>query len=238
VFSIILLACAGMRHVLLDIEGTTTSIRFVYDELFPFAKRRLAGFVAERWTDPVVAKACTQVLADALPAEQVLPPLTAVQTILARQMAGDVKATGLKTLQGLVWREGYESGAVRGHVYPDVAPAFARWQAAGIPVAIYSSGSVLAQQLLFRHSVAGDLTPFLAGHYDTTTGPKRSAASYAAIAQAWGCAPQDITFGTDIPAEAEAARAAGCRAVVLLRPGNPALPAHLPFAVHPDLSAI
>jgi enolase-phosphatase E1 len=153
-------------------------------------------------------------------------------------MAGDVKATGLKLLQGLVWRHGYESGEIKGHVYPDVPVAFAAWKAAGRPIAIYSSGSVLAQQLLFRHSVVGDLTPFLAAHYDTTTGPKREATSYAAIAKAWGRAPGSITFCTDIPAEAEAARAAGLAAVVMMRPGNPPLPANLAFAVHGDLMKI
>ena len=225
-------------RVLLDIEGTTTAISFVYDALFPYAARRLPSFVREHWQDAAVAKAAQAVLADALPAERSLPEVEAVVAILQRQMAADIKATGLKQLQGLVWREGYESGQVKGHVYADVPVAFARWQAAGIPVAIYSSGSVLAQQLLFRHSVAGDLTPFLACHYDTITGPKREAQSYRAIAKAWQCDPQDILFATDQPAEAEAARGAGCRAVVLMRPGNAPLPAHLPFAVHGDFTAL
>ena len=227
-----------MRHILLDIEGTTTSISFVYDVLFPYAAKRLPTFIPERWSDPAVAKACQLVVADATAAETSLAPQDAVLAVLRRQMAGDVKASGLKTLQGLVWKEGYESGAVKGHLYADVQPALERWRAAGVPVAIFSSGSVLAQQLLFRHSVVGDLTPLLAGHYDTTSGPKRDAASYAAIAAAWKVTPQDILFGTDQPAEAEGARAAGCQAVVLMRPGNAPLPAHLPFAVHGDFNAL
>ena len=227
-----------MRRILLDIEGTTTSIRFVYEALFPYAAKRLPTFVTERWSDPAVAKGCQAVLADATPEERALGEPLAVIAVLQRQMAGDVKATGLKTLQGLVWREGYESGQVFGHVYEDVPLAFRRWQAGGIPVAIYSSGSILAQQLLFRHSVAGDLTPFLTGYYDTTSGPKREAASYTAIAKAWGCAPSDIIFGTDQPAEAIAAAAAGCEAVILLRPGNAVLPANLPFAIHADFTAL
>ncbi len=227
-----------MRHLLLDIEGTTTSISFVYDVLFPYAAKRLPTFIAERWNEPTVAAACALVRADATADEQRLAPPDAVLAVLRRQMAGDVKAKGLKTLQGLVWQEGYESGAVLGHLYSDVPLALNRWRAAGVPVAIYSSGSILAQQLLFRHSVAGDLTPLLAGHYDTTSGTKREAASYRAIATAWHVAPQDILFATDQPAEAEAARAAGCRAVILMRPGNAALPAHLPFAVHADFSAL
>lgn len=227
-----------MRHVLLDIEGTTTSISFVYDVLFPYAAKRLPTFIPERWSDPAVAKACDLVLADATGAEHGLEPQDAVLAVLRRQMAGDVKASGLKTLQGLVWKEGYESGAVKGHLYADVQPALERWRAAGVPVAIYSSGSVLAQQLLFRHSMAGDLTPLLAGHYDTTSGPKREAASYQTIAAAWKVAPSDILFGTDQPAEAEAARAAGCQAVLLMRPGNAPLSPLLPFAVHSDLSVL
>ena len=227
-----------MRHVLLDIEGTTTAISFVYDVLFPYAAKRLPGFIIENWQVPAVAQACQSVLADATADERALDKQEAVIAIVKRQMAGDTKAQGLKALQGLVWREGYESGQVLGHVYPDVAPQFSAWKAAGRQIAIYSSGSVLAQQLLFRHSLAGDLTPFLVGHYDTSSGPKREAASYTAIAQQWGIAVGDIVFGTDQPAEAEAAKAAGMHAVVLMRPGNPPLPAHLPFAVHSDLTAL
>lgn len=227
-----------MRHVLLDIEGTTTAISFVYDVLFPYAAKRLPTFIGERWNDPAVAGACQTVLADATEAERALPDQQAVIAVIQRQMAGDVKATGLKALQGLVWREGYESGNVLGHVYADVPQLFSAWKAAGRHVAIYSSGSVLAQQLLFRHSIAGDLTPMLAGHYDTAMGPKRDAASYRAIAAHWGHAPQDIVFGTDQPAEAVAAVAAGMHAVVLMRPGNPPLPADLPFAVHGDFNAL
>jgi len=227
-----------MRHVLLDIEGTTTAISFVYDVLFPYAAKRLPTFITERWSDVAVATACQAVLADATPIERTLPEPQAVIAVIQRQMAGDIKATGLKALQGLVWREGYESGQVQGHVYADVATQFMAWKAAGRQVAIYSSGSVLAQQLLFCHSVAGDLTPFLVGHYDTSSGPKREAGSYVAIAKKWGIAPQDIVFGTDQPAEAAAAVAAGMHAVVLMRPGNPPLPADLPFAVHADLNSI
>ncbi len=227
-----------MPHLLLDIEGTTTSISFVYDVLFPHAAKRIPSFVVERWSDPVVAAACQAVLADATVSERAMPGPAAVIAVVQRQMAADVKAGGLKQLQGLVWREGYESGAVQGQVYDDVPRMFRRWTADGRQVRIYSSGSVLAQQLLFRHSVAGDLTRFLSGHYDTAIGGKRDAASYAAIAGAWGVEPQTVCFCTDQPAEAEAARGAGMRAVVIMRPGNPPLPAHLGFTVHGDLSRV
>jgi enolase-phosphatase E1 len=224
--------------VLLDIEGTTTSISFVFDVLFPYAANQVADFVATAGDQPAVAQACELVLKDALPSERALPKAQQVLAVVRRQMAGDVKATGLKQLQGLVWRHGYETGAIKGHVYPDVAPCFAAWRGHGREIAIYSSGSVLAQQLIFRHSIAGDLTPAIAAYYDTTSGPKREPSSYATIASAWKRDPATITFCTDQLAEAEAAAAAGINAVLLLRPGNAPLPARLPFPVHADLTRI
>ena len=183
-------------------------------------------------------QACDLVLKDAQPEERDLPRREQVLAVVRRQMAGDVKATGLKQLQGLIWKHGYESGAIKGHLFPDVAGCFATWRAQGRPIAIYSSGSVLAQQLIFRHSVAGDLTPAIAGYYDTTSGPKREPGSYATIAAAWKREPATITFCTDQPAEAEAAAAAGMNTVLLMRPGNAPLPANLPFPVHADLTRI
>ena len=151
--------------------------------------------------------------------------------VVRRQMAGDVKATGLKTLQGLIWRHGYESGAVQGHVYPDVPGTLQAWVARGDRVAIYSSGSVLAQQLLFRHSVAGDLTPLISAHFDTTSGPKKEAASYVAIAKALAVPAAEVLFCSDMPAEVSAALAGGMHAVLLMRPGNAPLAAGQPCPV-------
>jgi enolase-phosphatase E1 len=227
-----------MPAVLLDIEGTTTSISFVFDVLFPFAAREVEPWLAAHGREPAAAQACAAVLADATPEERRLGDAKAVLAVVRRQMAGDVKATGLKQLQGLIWQHGYESGAIKGHVFGDVPRALRAWKDAGRQAAIYSSGSTLAQRLLFRHSEAGDLTPFLAGYYDTTSGPKREAASYAAIAKAWSLAPSEITFCTDQPAEADAARAAGMTAVLLMRPGNAPLPANQASAVHGDLLRI
>ncbi len=224
--------------VLLDIEGTTTAISFVTDVLFPYAARAIPEFLAKRGEEPAVRVAADAILADATADERALDRRVAVVAVVRRQMAGDVKATGLKALQGLVWQHGYESGAIKGHVYADVPTCFAAWKKAARPVAIYSSGSVLAQRLIFGYSDAGDLTPFIAGYYDTTSGPKRDATSYTAIAKAWGRAPARITFGTDQPAEADAARAAGMNAVVIMRPGNAPLPANLAHAVHADLMRI
>ena len=224
--------------LLLDIEGTTTPISFVYQVLFPYAAQALPAFLAAQAGRAEVGQAIDLVLADAVPDERHLPRVDGALAVVRRQMQGDVKATGLKALQGLVWRHGYETGAITGQVFPDVPAAFAAWQAAGRAIAIYSSGSILAQQLLFRHSSAGDLTRFLSGHYDTTTGPKQTAASYHAIAAAWQRAPGSITFCTDVPGEAEAARSAGLQAVLLMRPGNAPLPANLAVAVHGDFTRL
>lgn len=230
---------AGSDHaVLLDIEGTTTPISFVHQVLFPYAAQVLEAFLQQHAQDEAVAAACRQILSDASPQEQALPQHAAVLSLVRRQMAADVKATGLKALQGLIWRHGYESGALQSEVFADVPVALRRWQAAGRAAAIYSSGSRLAQQLLFRHTAAGDLTPLLSGFFDTESGPKQHADSYRRIATAWGQPPERITFASDVPAECAAASEAGLHAVLLMRPGNPPLPANLPFAVHADLGRL
>lgn len=223
------------KAVLLDVEGTTTSVRFVYEVLFPYARERVAAFLAERGDDPEVRRAV-----DLLRAGDPLlaggdPEAPDVVASVHRQMDEDRKSTGLKLLQGLVWREGYRSGRLRGHVFEDVPEALRRWDAAGIRVAIYSSGSVEAQRLLFRHSDAGDLTPLLAGHFDTTTGPKKAPESYRAIAAALELAAGDVLFVTDVLAEADAARDAGLEVAVSVRLGNAPLPERHPFPVVHDL---
>ncbi|MBA2481903.1 MAG: acireductone synthase [Planctomycetes bacterium] len=225
------------RAVLLDIEGTTTSISFVFNVLFPYAAANIPRYLATH-TDAETEAACVVVLADATPEERILGGRDAVVAVVRRQMAGDVKAGGLKQLQGLVWKHGYESGAIRGQVYADVPEMLRAWKAAGREAAIYSSGSRLAQELLFRHSEGGDLTPLLAGYYDTTSGPKREASSYRTIADAWKKRVDEIVFCTDQPGEAEAARGAGMPVIILMRPGNAPLPANLPFEIHADLRKV
>ncbi|HEX3134491.1 MAG TPA: acireductone synthase [Planctomycetota bacterium] len=220
---------------MLDIEGTTTSISFVFDVLFPYAAKAIPDFLRTSGARPELAETIALIRKDALATEAALDPVAGALAIVQRQMAGDVKATGLKQLQGLVWQYGYENGQIKGQVFSDVPERFAAWRTANRPVAIYSSGSRLAQQLLFRHSIAGDLTGGLAGYYDTTSGPKRESASYTTIAQAWGIAPGDIVFCTDQPAEADAALTAGMRTAVIMRPGNAPLPANLAHPVHADL---
>jgi enolase-phosphatase E1 len=227
------------RAILLDIEGTTTSIRFVYDTLFPFARAHMEAFLAAEWEDAEVQSDIVALRAQAVEdhnAGLVEAPLVpegdgtdvhvgAVANLLW-QMDSDRKTTALKSIQGKVWRQGYASGALLGHVYADVAPTLNAWHRASLPVYIYSSGSVAAQKLLFRHSAAGDLTPLLSGYFDTTTGPKKVAASYVTIADAIGHSVETVLFATDHLDEARAAREAGMPATLSVRPGNAALPDH------------
>lgn len=227
-----------MQVLLLDIEGTTTSISFVYDVLFPYARGILEaaledeGLLAARWTEPAYASAIATMMGSS-------PDSASEAARFALDlMDRDVKDTGLKLLQGLLWEGGYSDGTLRGHLFPDVAPALARAHAQGIRIAIYSSGSVAAQRLIFGFSVAGDLTPLIEAYFDTTTGPKRVASSYVAIAEALGVEAAAITFCTDHPDEARAALDAGCAVRVAVRPGNAALPEGHTFTTFTSLDEV
>lgn len=193
------------KAVLLDIEGTTSSIAFVADVLFPYAARHLRAFVAAHpeQTAPILAEV----------------PGDSVETLL-QWIAEDRKETPLKTLQGMIWAQGYADGELTGHVYPDTPEALKRWTAAGLKVCIYSSGSIAAQKLIFGHSDAGDLTPYLSGYFDTTTGPKREADSYSKIADALNLAPSEILFVSDMAGEVDAAHAAGLQVLLIDREGH------------------
>ena len=193
--------------LLLDIEGTTTPITFVTDTLFPYARARLVSFLSREGR----ADEASAFLAE---------------------MDRDSKSTELKALQGRIWEDGYRSGELTGTVFDDVPRAFGRWQSAGTPIAIFSSGSVLAQQWLFRRSSAGDLTPFISQYFDTEVGPKRDPASYARIAATVALPPSSITFVSDVVAELDAARAAGMQTIMSLRPGNHPQPPHDHRVVH------
>ena len=216
-----------VRAVLLDIEGTTSSVRFVYDVMFPFAARHLPAHVEQNWGTAELVRSL-QLLATDLghdcleswldvnsPASQQVA-IDAVNQL----MADDVKATGLKSLQGQIWQHGFESGELVAHVYDDVPPALQSWSTHGLPVRIYSSGSIAAQKLFFAHSQHGNLLPHFSGHYDTTTGPKKEAESYRKIAQDFGLASTEILFVSDIPAELEAASETGMPVRLSRRPGN------------------
>lgn len=209
--------------ILLDVEGTTSSISFVYDVLFEHAKRNIAAFLAARRNDPAVRDATFGLARGLGLPDEVLADDDGVSRLALGAidlMNRDVKDTALKALQGMIWRGGYESGEIVAHVFDDVPPALAAWVDSGLDVRIYSSGSIEAQRLFFAHTAAGDLTPHLRGHYDTTTGPKRESASYAAIAADMGLEPRRILFVSDVGAELDAARAAGMATALAIRPGN------------------
>lgn len=223
-----------MSGILLDIEGTTTPIAFVTDVLFPYARTHLPGYLA-RHRDAIECVAAVARLRDEYEAERQtgadVPPWSPI-AYAGWLMDRDRKSGALKDLQGRVWEDGYRAGDLVGQVFPDVPRAFERWHGAGIRIGIYSSGSVLAQQLLFRHTAAGDLTPFLTWHFDTAVGPKQDAASYARIAGQIGARPGDVMFVSDVVRELDAARMAGMRTILSDRPGNAPQPPHDHRVVH------
>ncbi|HQT63637.1 MAG: acireductone synthase [Acidocella sp. 20-57-95] len=192
--------------VLMDIEGTTTPIAFVHDVLFPYARKRLPGWCKTNCTAPVI---------DAVAA--LAPGQDVVQTLLG-WMDRDEKITPLKTIQGMIWAEGYASGEIKGNIYPDIAPALRRWSKAGLRLFVYSSGSVDAQKLLFGHSTEGDLTPLFQGFFDTFVGPKRAAKSYTDICRGANISAHEFLFLSDVEAELDAAAASGLRTCQLVRP--------------------
>lgn len=217
------LLTAAPKVVLLDIEGTTTPIDFVTQTLFPFARKRMAAFLASHGGDPGVREDVAQ-LGREFQAEKgrtMGGSWNDVASYALELMSQDRKSTGLKALQGRIWEEGYRKGRLQGVVYEDVPRAFARWKARGVRIAIFSSGSVLAQKLIFGHSTAGDLGTYIDAYFDTTTGPKREAGSYASIASALAVAAGDVVFYSDVTAELDAARAAGMQTALSVRDAAP-----------------
>lgn len=206
-----------------DIEGTTSDIAFVQKVLFPYSREALPGFVRENATDPLVAPWIAAIAAEIHATPDNLPAVTAA---LWTWIDADRKHTALKALQGLVWERAFAADTFRAHVYPDAIAALQRWLHEGLPVYVYSSGSIQAQQLYFGHTEAGDLRSCFRGHFDTTSGGKREAASYRTIAQAIGVPPGEILFLSDIGAELDAAREAGWRTVQVVREGCTRAPEH------------
>ena len=226
------------RAILLDIEGTTTPVEFVYEILFPFARRHVGDFLGRH-------RLSTEVRADieALKAEHRAddeaerePPewredsadsqVESATAYVHWLMAQDRKSTALKSLQGKVWESGYLTGQLKGQVYADVPPAFARWREQHRGVYIFSSGSVLAQRLLFAHTTEGDLTKYIDGYFDTNTGAKSERASYESISAAINTPAAEVLFVSDVTAELDAARDAGMRTALCVRPGRPAPAPH------------
>ncbi len=218
-------APAAFKVVLLDVEGTVTPIAFVHDILFPYARERISGWMRVYAHDAEVKEA---VLALRREHERESgpdrPPLWSDEDPGAYAcwlMDHDRKSTPLKALQGRIWQEAYEIGLLLSPVFEDVPAALVRWTKDGREVSIFSSGSVLAQRLLFAHTTAGDLTTFISGYFDTSTGPKREKASYERIAGARGRTPAEVLFVSDVAAELDAARAAGMQTALSVRPGAP-----------------
>jgi len=232
------LALNDIRAILLDIEGTTTPIAFVHQVLFPYARARVHDYLEQHSDDPAVRADVALLHAEYAaesPHSPDLPPWDP-EAYVYWLMDRDRKSTGLKALQGRIWEAGYRAGELRGkgEVYPDVRPALERWHDAGRAIAIFSSGSVQAQRNLFANTTAGDLSLFLSGYFDTTTGPKREAMSYRKIATALGRSPSDILFVSDVVAELDAAHAAEMRTTLCMRELESPIPVPNP-TYHPRI---
>jgi enolase-phosphatase E1 len=211
----------GIQWILTDIEGTTTEVSFVYDILFPYFRSHM-----DEWKT-VDSDQMNQVLEQTrlLVLEEQSIDLSTNEAIfdqLRQWSIEDRKVTPLKTFQGMVWEQGFKSGAIKGHMYPDVKPALERWTAMGMKLAIFSSGSIAAQKQLFGFSTEGDLTPYFSAYFDTTTGMKRDEQTYHLIVQQLHASANSVLFLSDIPQELEAANAAGMRTLQLVRPGTQA----------------
>jgi enolase-phosphatase E1 len=218
-----------VRVVLLDIEGTTTPIAFVHERLFGYVRSHLAQYVASHWNDPSLRDVIRQLNNER--ASEGTGAITDPDTLLRvvhELMDRDRKSGGLKTLQGLIWEDGYQAGELRGEVWDDVPVAMQQWRNDGREIAIYSSGSELAQRRLFESTAAGDLTPLITAFFDTRVGAKVESDSYTKIAQTLGHPASSILFVSDVTEELRAARAAGLETVLSVRPGNaPQADAHL-----------
>lgn len=218
-----------VRAILLDIEGTTTPLAFVHDTLFAYARSHVRQFLEQHHSSKNVRADL-----DGLHQEHqadvratLNPPaldydswLESMVTYIEWLMARDRKSTALKSLQGKIWQDGYQSGSLLSPVFDDVPGAFRRWRKQNRSIAIFSSGSALAQQLLFSHTRAGDLTPYISAYFDTTTGAKSESASYQKIALALERSPEEVVFISDVTAELDAARTASFRVLLCERPGN------------------
>lgn len=212
-----------IKAVLLDIEGTTTPIDFVHKILFPYAKERISKFVETHFSE--LQKEIDQLIEERSLDETYTAPVDptepgSISAYLEHLIDTDRKSTPLKSIQGMIWKEGYESGDLRSLIYDDVPPAFERWTNNGIKIAIFSSGSVLAQQLLFRYTDHGDLTGFISNYFDINIGPKREPSSYQKIAGELGYKSGDIIFVSDIVEELDAAKTAGMQTALSIRPNN------------------
>ena len=197
-----------MQALLCDIEGTTTSLSFAQDVLFPFSRREMRSFVHDHWKNPELRTVFDRLGTNS--AEE-------TTALLESWIDADRKEWALKLIQGKIWKRAFEGGEIRAHIYPDVPGKWSDWKTRGIKIYIFSSGSIEAQQLIFRYSEVGDLSPLIDGYFDTTTGPKKEPVSYRKIASAVGLNAADVLFASDVEAELDAASAAGMQTVHVLR---------------------
>jgi len=206
-----------IKYILTDIEGTTSSVHFVYDVLFPYFKEHIQLLTQHAQINEV-KQAFAEVIE--LAAQEDGEHLTTTEEVLEYLLKWaneDRKITPLKALQGIIWKNAYETGAIKGHVYDDVPTALNQWRTQGLKVGVFSSGSIAAQKLLFRYSDFGDISTHFSNHFDTTTGSKRDAATYLKIVQFLGIEAEQILFLSDIVEELEAAQQAGLQTIQLLR---------------------
>ncbi len=217
-----------IRAIVTDIEGTTSSISFVHDVLFPYAREQMAAFIRSHREDSEVQRLLADVCREA---GRELNEEALIEQLI-RWIDEDRKITPLKALQGLIWQSGYERGDFTGHLYPDAYKSLKRWHERGLALYVYSSGSVRAQKLLFRHSDFGDITPLFSGYFDTRIGAKREVEAYRNIAREIGIATDQILFLSDIDAELDAARKAGMETIQLVREGKRSA-----TALHPQVAS-
>ncbi|HKB68623.1 MAG TPA: acireductone synthase [Pyrinomonadaceae bacterium] len=246
----------GIRGVLLDIEGTTTPIAFVHEVLFSYARLEVRSFLTERFGAPELAADLQQLREEhATDVKQNRQPPALVDVDVnvdgprdaeIDSLAGyvnwlidrDRKSTGLKSLQGKIWKQGYGDGTLKAQLFADVRPALERWRRAGLKISIFSSGSSLAQKLLFAHTEAGDLTGFIDNYFDTTVGSKTDVASYSRIASALHLQAQEVLFISDVVPELDAAGAAGMQTLLCVRPGNQPQPFAEQYQIIRDFNEI
>lgn len=207
-----------IRVILTDIEGTTSSIRFVHEVLFPYSAKHMADFIRSNHDDDVDVR--EQLQAVSATSDVAVDDIDGLIGVLQQWIKEDRKETPLKALQGMLWEQGYQHGDFHGHVYPDAAHYLKVWSERGLRLYVYSSGSVKAQKLIFGFSEEGDLTPCFSGYFDTRVGAKRDPAAYQAILNELGVEPGTVLFLSDVEAELEAAEAVGIRTAWLVREGD------------------
>lgn len=215
----------SIESVLLDIEGTVSPVSYVYEVLFPFARKYASEFLHEHFNEPSVQKALDFMARDAgfKNKEDWLKtgePIDVVLSEVNRLMDADIKATGLKELQGIIWKNGYDKGVLMSELFADVPEALSSWDKDGKNISIYSSGSIGAQKIFFAYTKFGDMSKYLDSHFDTTSGGKKEAASYKNISKALDFDPAKILFLSDIVDELDAAKEAGVQTILVIRDGN------------------